>query len=155
MVHPAGYCLLWYHGFKGFNVNYRVFLSNVSVKCFNCGESGHISKNCKKKSSTEENPLNSQPVFHHSKSDPKPPSNLGLKLKHLVAQNHPLHSVQAGKIQIPRCLARNRKAFRLHRHHPVQLKIIRVFLYRDRPKKTQYPQKTRVFQIRKEIRVKQ
>ena len=55
-------------------VNYRVFLSNDSVKCFNCGESGHISKNCKKKSVNNDNPLNPPPVFHHSKSDPKHPS---------------------------------------------------------------------------------
>ena len=29
--------------------NYRVFLSTESVRCFNCGEFGHISRNCKKK----------------------------------------------------------------------------------------------------------
>ena len=28
--------------------NYRVFLSTESVRCFNCGEFGHISRNCKK-----------------------------------------------------------------------------------------------------------
>ena len=29
-------------------VNYRVFLSTESVRCFNCGEFGHISRSCKK-----------------------------------------------------------------------------------------------------------
>ena len=71
------------------NVNYRVFLSNDSVKCFNCGENGHISKNCKKdhtehnikqtlnrQPDPQVNPLNPPPVFHHGKSDPKhPPKN--------------------------------------------------------------------------------
>ena len=29
-------------------VNYRISISTESVKCFNCGETGHISKTCKK-----------------------------------------------------------------------------------------------------------
>ena len=70
-------------------VNYRIFISTESVKCFNCGETGHISKTCKKtnvndqnnpktaKASTSENRLNPPPVFVHGKKfDPKhPPKN--------------------------------------------------------------------------------
>ena len=60
-------------------VNYRVFLTTESVRCFNCGEFGHISKNCKKPQPNEgnnqhdahENPLNPPPVF--KKADPKHP----------------------------------------------------------------------------------
>ena len=70
---------------------YRVFLSTESVRCFNCGEFGHISRSCKKQKQpthdnsdhedTDEededvqpiNPLNPPPVFVHteSESDPK------------------------------------------------------------------------------------
>ena len=66
------------------NVNYRVFLSTESVRCFNCGEFGHISRSCKKHKNPDEhsdenndttsNPLNPPPVFvHNKKSDPKHP----------------------------------------------------------------------------------
>ena len=66
------------------NVNYRVFLSTESVRCFNCGEFGHISRSCKKHNNPDEhsdenndttsNPLNPPPVFvHNQKSDPKHP----------------------------------------------------------------------------------
>ena len=66
------------------NVNYRVFLSTESVRCFNCGEFGHISRSCKKHKHTDEhsdensdttsNSLNPPPVFvHNKKSDPKHP----------------------------------------------------------------------------------
>jgi len=34
--------------------NYRVFLSTESVRCFNCGEFGHISRSCKKPRSDED-----------------------------------------------------------------------------------------------------
>ena len=64
------------------NVNYRVFLSTESVRCFNCGEFGHISRSCKKHNNPDENsdenndttsnPLNPPPVcVHNKKSDPK------------------------------------------------------------------------------------
>ena len=57
-------------------VNYRVFLSTESAKCFNCGEIGHLSKACKKDSAQDDNPLNPKPTFIHSKSksDPKHPA---------------------------------------------------------------------------------
>ena len=74
--------------FNHAGVNYRIFISTESVKCFSCGEYGHISKHCKKNTSqpddnqptdpspeTTHNPLNPPPVFHHGKkSDPKHPS---------------------------------------------------------------------------------
>ena len=68
-------------------VNYRVFLSTESAKCFNCGEVGHFSKACKKNTAPTEantedkprstdNPLAPPPVFIHSKgkSDSKHPA---------------------------------------------------------------------------------
>ena len=58
-------------------VNYRVFISTESVRCFSCGEFGHISRTCKKTPSDHDtrpdNPLNPPPVFVHGKSDPKHP----------------------------------------------------------------------------------
>ena len=63
-------------------VNYHVFLSTESVRCFGCGEFGHISRNCKKTQPAPEsrpppndNPLNPAPVFVHGKPNPK--SNVG------------------------------------------------------------------------------
>ena len=63
--------------------NYRVFLSTESVRCFSCGEYGHISRACKKQGTddidkNETNPLNPPPTFVHNpsnrkKSDPKHP----------------------------------------------------------------------------------
>ena len=63
--------------------NYRVFLSTESVRCFACGEYGHISRACKRQGtddidSNEANPLNPPPTFVHNpsnrkKSDPKHP----------------------------------------------------------------------------------
>ena len=80
--------ILPYHiNFNHAGVNYRIFISTESVKCFSCGEYGHISKHCKKNTSqpddnqptdpspeTTHNPLNPPPVFHHGKKlDPKHP----------------------------------------------------------------------------------
>ena len=60
------------------NTNYRVFLSTDSVRCFNRGEFGHISRFCKKTTTRNDpnepsNPLNPTPIFVHNKSDPKHP----------------------------------------------------------------------------------
>lgn len=80
-------------------VNYRVFISNDSVKCFSCGENGHISKHCKKTTQAEPstsdtnmadfNPLNPPPKFvHGKKSDPKHPSKQSRR-DSLTDQNKP------------------------------------------------------------------
>ena len=52
-------------------VNYHVFLSTGSPRCFSCGEFGHLSRTCKKPKDDNpqpENPLNSPPVFLHNKN---------------------------------------------------------------------------------------
>ena len=59
-------------------VNSHVFLSIKSVKCFNCGEYGHISRSCKKTNSKAPsndtpNPLNPPPTFVHGKNKSDPP----------------------------------------------------------------------------------
>ena len=43
-------------------VNYRVFLSTESVRCFNCGEFGHISRACKKPKTGENAQQAKQPT---------------------------------------------------------------------------------------------
>ena len=67
--------------FSYLGTNYRVFLSTDSVRCFSCGEYGHISRACKRRGTddndrSEANPLNHSPTFVHNpskKSDPKHP----------------------------------------------------------------------------------
>ena len=75
--------------FSYLGTNYRVFLSTESVRCFSCGEYGHISRACKKQGtddtySNETNPLNPPPTFVHNpsnrnKSDPKHPPKVSKK----------------------------------------------------------------------------
>ena len=57
-ITPPGHISFSYLG-----TNYRVFLSTESVRCFSCGEYGHISRVCKRQGtddvdSNETNPLN-------------------------------------------------------------------------------------------------
>ena len=75
-----------YVSFSYLGTNYRVFLSTASIRCFSCGEYGHISRACKRRGtddadSNEANPLNPPPpppTFVHNpsnrkRSDPKHP----------------------------------------------------------------------------------
>ncbi|XP_041461022.1 proline-rich receptor-like protein kinase PERK9 [Lytechinus variegatus] len=71
-------------------MNCRVFISTESVRCFNCGEFGHISRNCKKpqtSTNTKQSMTNAAPVSNDTRvrqrgsspppttvSDPIPPS---------------------------------------------------------------------------------
>ena len=80
-ITPPSYISLSNNG-----VNYRVFLSTESPKCFNCGEVGHLSNACKKtqstaQPSTDTNPLNPAPVFVHNGEQsrskrPRPPVSI-------------------------------------------------------------------------------
>ena len=60
--------------FSHAGANYRVFLSTESVRCFECGETGHISRACKKAARQDGPTIDSQPpTSNKGKSDPKHP----------------------------------------------------------------------------------
>ena len=80
-----------YISFSYFGNNYRVFLSTESVRCFACGEYGHISRACKRQGtdyvdSNEANPLNPPPTFVHN----PPVANNLIPNTHPKFLNHPL-----------------------------------------------------------------
>ena len=55
--------------------NYRVFISTESVRCFSCGELGHISRSCKKQKSARKDDNPSSDSESDNEDDNRPPTN--------------------------------------------------------------------------------